>query len=80
MPTRNSLQDPTSHIGTTIRSLEDLMTNAKISRSIEAMETDLEKNLSTIRMETGATMEIFLFLHRLKGETSHKRFLSPTKR
>ena len=36
------------------------------------MEPDIEKDLSTIRMETGETMEDFLVLHRLKGETSHK--------
>ena len=72
MPTRISLQDPTLQIGTTIRLLEDHMTNVQISQSIEAMKTDLEMNLSTIRMKTGETMETFLVLHRPKGETSHK--------
>ena len=72
MPTRISLRDPTLHIGTTIRIMEDHMTKAQISHSIEAMETDLEMNLSTIRMETGETMELFLVLRRLKEETSHK--------
>ena len=31
MPTRISLQDPTLHIGTTIRMIEGHMTNAQIS-------------------------------------------------
>ena len=72
MPTRISLQDPTLHIGTTIQIMEDHMTNAQISHSKEAMETHLEKNLSTIRMKTGETVETFLVLHRLEGGTSHK--------
>ena len=74
MPTRNSLQDTTLHIGTRIQIMEDHMANAQISHSMEAMETDLEMNLSTIRLKTGKTMEIFLVLHRPKGETSHKIF------
>ena len=48
------------------------MTKAQISHSIEAMETDLEMNLSTNRSETGETLNTFLVLHRLKEETSHK--------
>ena len=72
MPTRISLQDPTLLIGTTIRIMEDHMTSAQTSLSIEAMETDLEMNLSTIRIETCETMETFLVLHRLKGENSQK--------
>ena len=72
MPTRVSLQDTTLHIGTTIRMIEDHMTNAQISHSIEAMETDPEMNLSTTRMGTGEQMETFLVHHRLKEETSHK--------
>ena len=72
MPTRISLQDSTLHIGITVRMMEDHMTNAQISHSIETMETDLEMNLSTIRTETGGTRETFLVLHRLQGETSHK--------
>ena len=72
MSTRVSLQDRTLHIGTTTRVIEDHMTNARISHSIEAMETDPEMNLSTIKMGTGRTMETFLVLHRLQGETSHK--------
>ena len=73
-PNRNSHQDPTLHIGTTIRILEDHMTKAQISHSKEAMETDLEMNLSTTRMKTRETMETFLVLHRPKGETSDKIF------
>ena len=56
--------------------IEDHTTNAQISHSIEAMETDPETNLLAIRMETGATRETFLVLHRLQGETSHK--ITPT--
>ena len=76
MPTRVPLHDPNFHIGTTIRMIEDHMTNAQISHLIEAMETDSEMNLSTIKMGTGGTMETFLVLHRLQGETSHK--ITPT--
>ena len=72
MPTRISLQDSTLHLGTTIRMMEDHMNDAQISHSIEAMETDLEMNLSTIGMEIGGTMENFVVLHRFQGETSHK--------
>ena len=36
------------------------------------MEIDLEMDLSTTRMGTGETIEIFPVLHRLKRETSHK--------
>ena len=61
MPTIISLQDPTLHIGATIRMIEDHMTHAQMSHSIQAMETDLEMNLSTIRMGTGGTLEIFSF-------------------
>ena len=70
--TRISLLDQTPHTGTIAQAMEDHLTNAQISQSIEAMETDLEMNLSTIRMETGETMETFLVPHRLKEETSHK--------
>ena len=72
LPTRTSLQDQTLHMGITIRTMEDHMINAQINHSIETMETDLEMDLSTIRMETGETMETFLVLHRLKGEVSHR--------
>ena len=64
--TRISLQDQTSHIRIIAQTIEDHMTNAQISQSIEAIETDLEMNLSTIRMETGETMENFFVPHRLK--------------
>ena len=60
---RISPQDQVSHMGTTIRTREDHMINAQISHSLEAMEIDLEMNLSTIRMETGETMEGFLVPH-----------------
>ena len=66
------LKDPTSHMGTTIRTMEDHMINAQISHLIGTMGIDLEKNLSTIGMETGKTVEDFLVPHRIKGETSHK--------
>ena len=52
--------------------IEDHMINAQISHLREAMETDPEMNLSTIRMGTGGTMETFLFLHQIREETSHK--------
>ena len=71
MPTRISLRDQILHIGTTIPIMEDHMTNAQMSRSTEVRETDLETNLSQIRMETAGTMETFLVLRRLKEETSH---------
>ena len=70
--TRISLQDQTSQMGITIRTMEDHMINAQVNRSIETIETGLEMDLSTIRVETGETMESFLVLHRPKGETSHK--------
>ena len=67
---QNSSPRQILHIGTTIRMMEDHYTNAQISHSIEAMETNLEMNLSTI--ETGGTRETFLVPHRPQGETSHK--------
>ena len=76
LPTRVSLQGPTSHMRTITRTTEDHMINAQISHSIEMTEIDLEMNLLTTRMGTGETMEIFLVLHRLKEETSHK--ITPT--
>ena len=63
-----SLQSPTSHM----RSTANNMINAQISHSIEMMEIDLEMDLSTTRMGTGETMEVFVLLHRLKKEISHK--------
>ena len=59
-------------MGIIAETTEDPLINAQISHSIEAMETDPEMNLSTIRTGTGETMETFLVLHRLKGEISHK--------
>ena len=67
-----SLQDPTLHIGTTVRIIDDHLTNAQISHLIETMETDPDMNLSTTRMGTGGTMETFLVLHQIQEETSHK--------
>ena len=58
-----SRQGPASYMKTITRTIEDHMTNAQISHSIESMQTDLEMNLSTIRMETGGTMGTFLVLH-----------------
>ena len=69
---RISLHDQTLHIGRTIRIIKEIMTNAQTSHLLESMETDLEMNLSTIRMETGETMETSRVLHRLQGETSPK--------
>ena len=46
--------------------------NAQISHSTELMEIDLEIDFSTIRMETGETLETFFLLHWLKGDTFHK--------
>ena len=70
--TRISLQDQTSHMGIIAQTMEDHLINAQISHLIETMETDLEMDLSTTRMGIGETMEIFLVLHRPKGEISHK--------
>ena len=67
-----SLQGPTRHMKTITRTKEDHMINAQISHSIDMIEIDLEMVLLTTRMGTGETMEIFLVLHRLKEETSHK--------
>ena len=70
--TKISLQDPTLHIGTTVRMVDDHLINAQISHLIETMETDSDMNLSTTRMGTGRTMETFLVLHQIQEETSHK--------
>ena len=48
------------------------MMKAEISLLIEAMEIDLEMDLSANRMVTGETMENFPVLHRHKVDTSHK--------
>ena len=71
-PTRIYLQDQTLHMGITIRTMEDRMINAEISRSTKTIEIDLETDHSTTRMGTGETMETFLVLRRLKEETSHE--------
>ena len=71
---RISLRDPTSRMGTTIRTMGDHMIKAQIIHPIEAMEIDLEMNLSTIRKETGEKMEDVLVLHRRKGATFHTVF------
>ena len=70
--TKIPLQDPTLHIGATVRMIEDHLTNAQISHLIETMETDPDMNLSTTRMGTGGTMEFFPVLHQIQEETSHK--------
>ena len=48
--TITSPQDPTSHMGTAIRIMEDHLINAPINHSIEMIEADLEMDLSTTRM------------------------------
>ena len=72
LPTRISLQDQTLHMGITIRIMEDRMINAKISHSTETMEINLETDLSTTRMGSGETREIYLVFRRLQEKTSHK--------
>ena len=69
---RISLQVQTSHMGITVRTMEDHLIIAQISHSIEAIEIDPETDLSIIRMGPGKTTENSLALHRLKGETSDK--------
>ena len=44
------------------------------------MEIDLEMALSTIRMETGEKLEVFLVLHLLKGEILTESFIPATKK
>ena len=66
--------DQTSHMGTTIRKMEDPMIFTQIIHSLGATQIDLEMDLSTVRIEIGETLEFFLVFHRLKGETSHKIF------
>ena len=72
MATKISLQGPTLHIGTTVLMIEDYLTNAQINHLMEMMETDPDMNLSTTKMGTGDTMEIFLVLHQIQEEISHK--------
>ena len=70
--TKILLQDPTLHIETTVRTIDDHLINVQISHLIETMETDPDMNLSTTRMGTGGTMGTFLVLHQIQEETSHK--------
>ena len=70
--TKISLQDPTLHIETTVRMIDDHLINVQISHLIETMEIDPDMNLSTTRMGTGGTMGTFLVLHQIQEETSHK--------
>ena len=63
LPTKISLQGQILHMRTTVRTTEDHMINAQISHSKETLEIDLEKGLSTTRVGTGETMEIFPVLH-----------------
>ena len=77
---KTSPPDQTSHLGTTIRTIEDHMINAQITHSIETNEIDLKVDLSTIRMETGEIMELFRLLHRLKERLLTKKFIPPTKK
>ena len=67
--TKISLQDPTLHIETTVRTIDDHLINVQISHLIETMETDPDMNLSTTRMGT------FLVLHQIQEEISHKTIL-----
>ena len=69
---RTSLRGQTSHMGKTIRTMEDHMINAQISNSIEAMEIEPKMDLSLSRMGPGKTVENSLVLHPFEGETSYK--------
>ena len=66
------LSDQTSPMGLNIRTMENHVMNAQLSRSIGALEFDLELNFSTNRMGTGKTMGTSLVQHQLNGETFHK--------
>ena len=48
------------------------MINALINHLLEPMEIGRKVDVSTIRFETGETMEVFLVLDWLKGEISHR--------
>ena len=69
-----SLQGQTSHMGTTIRTMENQMINAQISHCIESMELGLEMDFSTIKMGTGQNMDDFPVLHQLKREIFDKSY------
>ena len=66
------LQDQISHMGITIRTMEDHMINAQINHPRETIEMDLGMEFSTFRMETGEILETFLVIHQLKRETFHR--------
>ena len=57
-------------MGTTVWTTEDHMINAQITNSLEMTKIYLGMVLSTTRMGTDEAMEIFVVVHRLKGETS----------
>ena len=59
--TRISLQDQTSNIGLIAQTIEDHMTNAQISHSIEVMETDHEMNLSKSEWKLAKQWKLFSF-------------------
>ena len=67
-----SLPGKTSHMGVTFRTREEQTIYAKVSHSMQTYEIDLEIHLSAFGMETGETMETFLVLHLLQGETFTK--------
>ena len=69
---RISFQDLTSFMETTVRTMEFLVINARISHLVEMTEINLETTPSTIRTEVGETMQVFPVLHPLKRETSNK--------
>ena len=82
--TRTSLQDQSLHTGIIAQIMGDHLIDAHISHLIETLEIDLGMVLSTTRMGTGETMEIFLSLHRLKEEnirrivhTANQEVISP---
>ena len=52
------------------------MINAQINHSLKMMGIDPEMHISAIGMEAGETLEIFLVLHRLKGEIAHRTILT----
>ena len=70
--TRTSPQEQTSHMGIIAQKTEDHLINAQINRLTGTMEIGFEMVLLKIQMGIGGTMEIFLVLHRPKGEIFHK--------
>ena len=75
-----SLPDKTQHTGTTIRLTEHHMINAQINHSVATMELGLEIDLSTIRMEIGKKLKVFLDLHRLWREISQRTINTPNQK